>query len=35
VKKGTKVFASKEKEPLPYLIEKENKTKLNPEGKKA
>ena len=33
VKKGTKVFAVREKEKLPYLTEKENKPKLDPTGK--
>ena len=35
VKKGTKVFAHKEKVKLPYLIEKESKPKLDPTGKKS
>jgi hypothetical protein len=34
VKKGTKVFAQKENEKLPYLIEKESKPKLDPIGKR-
>jgi hypothetical protein len=34
VKKGTKVFAIREKDKLPYLIEKGNKPKLDPAGKK-
>jgi hypothetical protein len=29
------VFAFKEKEQLPYLVEKENKPKLDPEGRKT
>jgi hypothetical protein len=33
VKKGTKVFALKENEKLPYLIEKESKPTLDPTGK--
>jgi hypothetical protein len=33
VKKGTKVFALEEGKKLPYLMEKENKPKLDPTGK--
>ena len=33
VKKGTKVFALKDKEKLPYIFEKESKPKLDPAGK--
>ena len=32
VKKGTKVFSQKESEKLPYLVEKENKPKLDAAG---
>ena len=35
VKKGTKVFALKEKIKLPYMIEKESKPKLDPLGKRV
>ena len=35
IKKGTKVFAQKEKEKLPYLIEKESKPKLDSAGKRV
>ena len=34
IKKGTKVFAFKERVKLPYLAETEGKTKLDPNGKK-
>ncbi len=34
VKKGTKLFTLKEKEKLPYLIEKESKPTLDPLGKR-
>jgi hypothetical protein len=34
VKKGTKVFALKERANLPYLIEKESKSKFDPVGQK-
>jgi hypothetical protein len=35
VKKGTKVFTLKEKDKLPYLIEKESKPNLDPQGNKT
>jgi hypothetical protein len=35
VKKGTKVYALKEEENLPYLVEKESKPKLDPTGRKT
>jgi hypothetical protein len=35
VKKGTRVFAFKEKEKLPYLMEKESNSKFDLEGKKS
>jgi hypothetical protein len=34
IKKGTKVFAQKENEKLPYLIEKESNSKLDPAGQR-
>jgi hypothetical protein len=34
IKKGTKVFTLKENEKIPYVLEKDNKSKLDPEGKK-
>jgi hypothetical protein len=34
IKKGTKVFAFKEKDKLSYMLEKESKPKLDPAGKK-
>ncbi len=34
VKKGTRVFSLKEKVKLPYIMEKENKPKLDSAGKK-
>jgi hypothetical protein len=35
IKKGTKVFAFKEKDKLSYMLEKESKPKLDPAGKKT
>lgn len=35
IKKGTRVFAFREKDKLPYLIEKESKPKLDLAGKEA
>jgi hypothetical protein len=35
IKKGTKVFAFKEKDRLPYVIENEGKPKLDPAGKET
>ena len=35
VKKGTKVYALKENENLPYLVEKESEPKLDPTGRKV
>ena len=35
IKKGTKVPAIRNKDKLPYLIEKESKSKLDPAGKEA
>ena len=34
IKKGTKVYSQKENIPLPYLVDKESKPKLDPTGRK-